>query len=133
MSVFDYQLGSVVGTGAFGKNLVYTPCCLISFRPGVVREAQGSDGQLVIKLERKSKKSRIPREYFIYSKLRGVTGIPQVLDFKERGKYYALLMENSGMDFKRFFHFSEFWDIKITRCLVSYFAYEMVCRTFILI
>lgn len=101
---------------------------LVTVLAGVVREVVGSDGKFVVKI---TNHSRSLHEYRIYSKLEGIPGIPKVMSIEERDGFFAMLMENAGVDIYQLFLVCDFWDssfwLRKQRCyLVAFLAYQVV-------
>lgn len=86
-----------------------------------------------MKVEKNTEKapSRIPHEMTIYSELKGVDGIPQVMAFRRCTENNALIMENAGIMLSKLFQQRHSWSSEATRYLASFFAHEMV-RTMLL-
>jgi hypothetical protein len=101
---------------------------LVNVSAGVVREVVGSNGKLVVKI---TNHSRSLHEYRIYSKLEGIPGIPKVMSIEEQDGFFAMLMENAGVDIYQLWLGCGFWDrsfwFRNQRCyLVAVLAYQMV-------
>jgi hypothetical protein len=67
----------------------------------------------------------------MYSKLEGIPGIPKVMSIEERDGFFAMLMENAGVDIYQLWLVCDFWDsnfwLRNQRCyLVAVLAYQVV-------
>jgi hypothetical protein len=108
----------------------------VNVSAGVVREVVGSNGELVVKLEKITSHSRSLHEYRIYSKLEGIPGVPKVISIEERDGFFAMLMENAGLDIYQLLMLSGFWDSSFFfgdhRCyFIAVVAYQVVRIAFI--
>jgi len=84
---------------------------------------QGSRGRLVIKLEKDSNRTLLQHEYWIYSHLKDVVGVPCVEFYGQKGQYRALVMENAGVELDSFLQQR---DELVHKYMVAFFAQEMV-------
>jgi len=99
---------------------------LLNVSAGLVREVVASSGKLVVKI---TNHSRSLHEYRIYSKLEGIPGIPKVMSIEERDGFFAMLMENAGVDIYQLWLVCDFWDSRFRSqryYLVAFLAYQVV-------
>jgi hypothetical protein len=97
---------------------------------GFVYKVDGSDENLVMKVEKKSSRSRLPNEYIAYSRLKGVSGIPSVKAFQESTKTHVMVMDHAGVSLHEMFQRRDMLPQGSIQHLVAYFGYQMVRTTF---
>jgi len=91
---------------------------------------QGSRGRLVVKLEKDSNRTLLQHEYWIYSHLKDVVGVPRVKFYGQKGRYRALVMGNAGVELDSFLQQrGELLLKKQTKYIVAFFAQEMVIKS----